>query len=225
MTTCPLCFNKDSLSVIRGPDARDYRLCNACRLIFAELQNQPSEKSEKERYLTHNNGIQHQGYVKFLKQAIEPALPFLSKGMHGLDFGCGPTPTLSIIIERMGFLCDDYDPLFFPDIPKKKYDFIFATESFEHFFLPAQEIMRITSLLKPGGLLIVMTETWKSTKAFAHWHYANDFTHVCFFHNTSFDYIAETFGFTIQTSNHKRVWLLKKTAAMTSESSLLSQRM
>jgi len=218
MTICPLCFNKDPLSLTRGPDARAYRACNVCRLIFAEPQHHPSEKSEKDRYLTHENGIRHPGYVNFLKQAIVPALPFLNKGMHGLDFGCGPIPTLSIILKRMGFACDDYDPLFFPGIPGKEYDFIFATESFEHFFYPAKEIRRIKDLLKPGGLLIVMTETWKSTEAFVNWNYARDFTHVCFFHSTTFDFIAKTFGFDIQVCHHERVWLLKKQPGMVSNS-------
>lgn len=210
MVICPLCFNKASFTIINGPDSRSYRGCNKCRLIFTETRFLPSAKSEKKRYLTHKNGIQYKGYVDFLNQAIEPALPLLNKAMQGLDFGCGPTPTLSVILEQKGFKCDNYDPLFFPDIPEKEYDFIFATECFEHFFFPAKEMQRIKSLLKPGGILIVMTETWKSTEAFTSWYYAKDSTHVSFFHSQTFGFIAEKFGFDLLECNNDRVMLMQR---------------
>ncbi|MFO7656607.1 MAG: class I SAM-dependent methyltransferase [Bacteroidales bacterium] len=168
-----------------------------------------SAKSEKKRYLTHNNGIQYKGYVDFLNQAIEPALPLLNKDMQGLDFGCGPTPTLSVILEQQGYKCDNYDPLFFPGLPEKKYDFIFATECFEHFFFPAKEIQLIKNLLKPGGILTIMTETWKSDEAFASWYYAKDSTHVSFFHNHTFGFIAEKFGFEAKECSNERVMILQ----------------
>ena len=211
MRSCPLCFNnKESLKSVDGPDERDYRACNECKLIFTETPFLPSEKSEKERYLTHNNGIQYKGYVNFLNRAIEPALYLLDEYMHGLDFGCGPVPTLSLILEKIGIRCDDYDPFFFPDIPVKCYDFIFATESFEHFFYPAKEISLIKDLLKPGGILIIMTETWKSTGEFTDWYYAKDFTHVSFFHNKTFEFIAREFGFDFLKSHKDRVMILGK---------------
>lgn len=219
MIICPLCFNKDFFTVVKGPDLRAYTKCNKCLLIFTEPSYLPSEKSEKERYLTHKNGIQYKGYVDFLNQAIEPALPLLSKAMLGLDFGCGPTPTLSVILEQKGFTCDNYDPLFFPELPEKKYDFIFATECFEHFFFPAKEIQRINKLLKPGGILIVMTEKWKTAEAFSSWYYARDSTHVSFFHNQTFGFISEKFGFETIESNNKRVMLLQKNEAQIEDNS------
>jgi SAM-dependent methyltransferase len=211
MRSCPLCFNnKELLKSVEGPDARAYSACNNCKLIFTETAFLPGEKSEKERYLTHNNGIQYKGYVKFLNTAIDPAIPFLKKYMHGLDFGCGPVPTLSLILEQKGFTCDDYDPFFFPNIPARSYDFIFATESFEHFFYPAKEISLIKDLLKPGGILIIMTETWKSTVEFTDWYYAKDFTHVSFFHIETFEFIAREFGFEFLKSHNDRVMVLRK---------------
>lgn len=210
MIICPLCFNKESFTIVKGPDSRAYTACNKCKLIFTETRFLPSVKSEKERYLTHKNGIQYKGYVDFLNQAIEPSLPFLRKDMHGLDFGCGPTPTLSVILEQKGFSCDNYDPIFFPELPEKKYDFIFATECFEHFFFPAKEIQRINNLLKPGGILIVMTEKWKSAEAFSNWYYAKDSTHVSFFHNRTFGFIADKFGFETMESSNNRVMLMQK---------------
>ncbi len=210
MVTCPLCFNNKEIKVIKGPDSRAYHSCEKCKLIFTESRFHPTKTQEKERYLTHQNGIQYKGYVEFLNQAIEPALPLLTKKMKGLDYGCGPVPTLSVLVHQQGFSCDDYDPFFFPQIPADKYDFIFATECFEHFFKPAKEISKITKLLTPGGILVVMTETWESAEAFQTWYYAKDVTHVVFYHSRTFRFIAEKYGFELLKSNNERVIILQK---------------
>jgi SAM-dependent methyltransferase len=208
---CPLCFNKQSLTPVKGPGLRDYLFCGKCKLIFADARFFLPLEEEKKRYLTHNNGIQYPGYVKFLNQAIEPALPHLTKGMIGLDYGCGPNPTLSLLIEKQGYKCDNYDPIFSPELSRKFFDFVFATECFEHFFFPEKEMKKLSNLLKPGGLLIVMTDKWKSIDAFLNWSYARDNTHVSFYHSYTFDFIAEKFKFQIVDNSHERVIIMLKT--------------
>jgi 2-polyprenyl-3-methyl-5-hydroxy-6-metoxy-1,4-benzoquinol methylase len=71
---------------------------------------------EKSRYQFHENRITNLGYVKFLNQAIEPALNYLSPGSTGLDFGCGPGPVLAELLAGMGFYMYIIDPYFFPDL-------------------------------------------------------------------------------------------------------------
>jgi len=61
-----------------------------------------------------------------------------------------------MLIDK-GYLCEDCDPLFFENPLNKKYDYIFSTEVFEHFFEPQKEIKKIYDLLRPGGYLVVMT--------------------------------------------------------------------
>ena len=212
MTICPLCLNKKSFTIIEGKNRITYKRCEVCKLIFIDSCFLPSSTDEKKRYLTHKNGIQQKGYVDFLMQAIEQALPHINTEMQGLDFGCGPNPTLSEMLGQMGYSCSNYDPFFFPALPDKKYDFIFATECFEHFFFPAKEIVRIKNLLNPGGVLIVMTETWKTTERFVNWHYVRDSTHVCFFHDHSFRYIADKFKFKQIESSSDRVFMFKLNA-------------
>ena len=210
MVSCPLCLNKKSLMSIEGPDKRIYTKCNDCQLIFTGKRFHPSVDQERQRYSEHNNGVEYPGYVKFLNQAIEPALPHLSRNMNGLDFGCGPTPALSVLLKRQGYKCDDYDPLFFPEITGKVYDYIFATECFEHFFFPGKEIQKIYQMLGPQGFLIIMTETWKMEESFSCWYYACDNTHVSFYHSRTFEFIAERFGFVSYKSNNARVVILQK---------------
>jgi len=210
MEVCPLCDNDTGLVNVVGPDKRSYHRCPVCRLIFSGKDSLPSPEEERARYLEHNNGIQYPGYVKFLNQAIDPALPYLSGDMKGLDYGCGPVPTLSLLLRKKGISCLDYDPLFFPELPEGPFDFIFATECFEHFFNPATETERIITLLKPGGLLIVMTHLWDEDTDFASWYYPKDNTHVAFYHAETFKYIERRFGFRQLPAASERVIILLK---------------
>lgn len=210
MTICPLCLNKSSFSQLNGPDKRLYLCCDNCKLVFTTTTFLPTRKEEEKRYKLHNNGIEFPGYVKFLNQAIKPALPLLTKDMIGLDYGCGPTPTLSVLLEQQGIKCENYDPIFFSEMPEGPFDFIFATECFEHFFLPARELQKIKNLLKPNGYLIVMTEKWTKPEVFSRWTYAKDPTHVTFYHADTFRYISEKYKFNLLESPNPRVVLMQK---------------
>lgn len=211
---CPLCHFRETLKMLRGPDKRTHYHCPGCMLIFADPASRLNAGDEKARYEEHNNGIQYPGYVRFLNQAIDPALPYLNSKMKGLDYGCGPGPTLSILLERQGIGCEDYDPYFYPRELDSTYDFIFATECFEHFNYPGREISRLKELLKPGGILIVMTILWNKPEDFPTWHYAKDPTHVSFFHAETFEFVCDRYGFKQLPSNNKRVIILKQTSRM-----------
>jgi len=170
----------------------------------------PDRATEKQRYQAHQNGPQDEGYVRFLKLAIAPALPYLNDTMRGLDYGCGPSPTLSGLLRQHGLHCENYDPFFYPVFPETRFDFIFATEVVEHFFNPGVELQRISELLRPGGILTIMTEAWASLEGFAEWHYAKDMTHVCFYHATTIEFICRRYGFEKLNHDSARVSVLKK---------------
>ena len=207
---CPLCLSSKEFLNISGPDKRRYTCCENCFLIFTDTSYQLSKKEEEKRYKTHKNGIQYPGYVKFLKQAIDPSLPFLEKEMKGLDFGCGPEPTLNLLMQQEGFHCDAYDPIFYPDLSQEKYDYIIATECFEHFYLPARDMQKINSLLKKDGILTIMTELWTNRSQFSKWYYAKDPTHVSFYNERTLNYIAEKYNYTIVSEDNPRVTVMKK---------------
>ncbi|HKL71418.1 MAG TPA: methyltransferase domain-containing protein, partial [Marinilabiliaceae bacterium] len=119
-------------------------------------------------------------------------------------------PVLPSIIEKDGFICELYDPYFFPELPDERKDFIFATECFEHFFEPAKEMQLITSLLIPQGVLSIMTQRWDEETAFSTWWYAQDKTHVLFFHNDTFKYICRQFNFSVLHDDGEKVIVLQK---------------
>ncbi len=210
---CPLCFSSSSSSSIlpvKGPNKRAYFLCETCLLIFVQQSDFLQPAQEKARYEEHKNGIASAGYVQFLRRILDPMLPYLTPAMRGLDYGAGPAPTLSLLLDQEGIDCEDYDPFFRPTPPSPPYDFIFATECFEHFFRPSAELERLHGLLRPQGLLGVMTEQWTSLSAFSRWYYTHDRTHVIFFHPSTWDLVCARYGFSIVWRDERRALILRR---------------
>jgi len=211
MQSCPLCHHRSEQNKIKGPDQRTFFLCENCYLIFVHADFFPSHQNEKSRYQKHQNSIDDKAYVDFLNQAIHPALPLLSLSARGLDFGCGPVPVLSQLLAAANLKCDIYDPFFFPKLNETQlYDFIFATECFEHFFSPANELQRIIKLLASQGFLIIMTELWKDLEQFSKWSYARDITHVSYFHANTIKYIGAMHKLNLMHNDNKRVFIFRK---------------
>ena len=210
MEVCLLCQNDSFQPEVKGPEDRWLHFCENCKLVFEQKDNRPAPDEERERYLEHNNSIHHKGYVSYLNRAVKPALPWLNPGFRGLDFGCGPVPTLNRLLEKRGFTCEFYDPFFFPEYPLGTFDFIFATECFEHFFRPADELQKLSDLLNSGGILVVMTKLWNDTRKFKKWRYAHDSTHVVFYHEDTFRFIARHYGFKLLEIKNEKVIILQK---------------
>jgi len=191
---CPLCgepaAGPPGLAVRWGKARRRYHLCPACRLIHLDPGDRLDSASEAQRYRLHRNSPRDEGYRAFLGPLVAELVERLASGARGLDFGCGPEPVLAELLSRHGFACDLYDPLFHPQPPAPPYDFIAASEVFEHFHHPAREMERWRTLLRPGGLLGIMTERWESLEFFARWPYTSDPTHVCFLHDATLDWIS-----------------------------------
>lgn len=208
--SCPLCGAPAPFAAVADMRKRTLRACPRCRLVFAATADLPAAAAEKERYARHRNGPGDAGYVAFLRQALEPALPFLKPEMRGLDFGCGHTPTLHLLLAAAGRHCENYDPFFFPAWPEGLFDFLFATEVVEHFHYPAAGWTRMLALLKPGGLLTIMTAPWEDLEAFATWGYASDETHVAFYHRDTFAWLCAHFGLADLNRGNPRVRVLRR---------------
>ena len=116
----------------------------------------------------------------------------LSMGSRGLDFGCGPGPTLSVMFEELGYPMAIYDPIYATDesVLEIEYDFVTATEVVEHLQRPKQSLNRMWRCVKPGGYLGIMSKIVIGQEAFANWHYKNDDTHICFYSTETFGWLA-----------------------------------
>ncbi len=151
------------------------------------------------RYETHNNDPSDERYRAFLRRVTTPLIKRLERPATGLDYGAGPGPTLSVMMEEQGFDMAIYDPFFAPrlDALARKYDFVTCTETAEHFHAPSAEFERLYGLLKPGGWLAVMTQ-WADDKDFRQWSYARDVTHVCFYREETMAWIADRFDYRLE---------------------------
>lgn len=190
--------------------SRAFILCGDCKLIFVPEQYRLAAEEERRRYMLHRNNIESEGYVAFLRQAIDPALRYINCGMKGLDFGCGPAPMLATLLGRMKILCRYYAPFFFPEIDDTAYDFIFSTECIEHFYHPRKTFERIDTLLRKGGFLILMTSFWNNLQEFPAWYYKNDPAHVAFYHPDTLGFLAKLFRYEFLYNDGKRVAIFKK---------------
>lgn len=207
--SCPLCNSITENHFATG--GKNYHICSRCWLVYMDKRDHLSADEEKRRYSFHQNSIDDAGYVGFLGRVLNPAMEYLSVGMVGIDYGCGPNPVLSQMLTDRGMVCNYYDPFFFPKLDKsKKYEFVFATECFEHFFSPDYELKQICEILNKGGILGIMTEMYSDVSNFAGWYYKNDPTHVCFYCKKTIEYICEIYGFNELYNDSQRVIILRK---------------
>ncbi len=211
---CPLCSSKQT-QLYYTDDTRQYHACSACGFIFVPSVFHLSEVEQKTRYDLHNNDPNDADYRGFLSQVAEPLLERIPKESEGLDFGCGPGPTLSIMLEEQGCKVDLFDKFFAQnnEVFSRKYDFITATEVLEHLSQPAFELNRLYNMLNSGGVLGVMTEMLSDNTSFADWYYKNDPTHIGFFNRTSLQRLARTWCAEVEILS-SRVVLITKTPAL-----------
>ncbi|SHJ45339.1 Methyltransferase domain-containing protein [Malonomonas rubra DSM 5091] len=192
---CPLCFCTDTTPYFENKH-RPYLLCSACRLVFVPPRFHLSSSAEKAEYDLHHNDPADSGYRKFLSRLTDPLQERIAAGSSGLDFGCGPGPALAEMLTEAGHKVALYDPYYQPDtsVLEQDYDFICATEVVEHLRTPADEFRQLFSLLRPGGILAIMTKLVRNQQAFAGWHYIRDLTHICFYSRDSFRWLAQHYA-------------------------------
>ena len=93
---CLLCH---SSLVTQKQDAFE---CTCCGLVFKNPASFLSSQDDFIRYSQHQNNHQDQGYRDFLNKLIDPLASFLNDSFVSLDYGCGPGPTLSILLKEKG---------------------------------------------------------------------------------------------------------------------------
>ncbi len=191
IVSCPLCLSS-GVSEYHVDDVRCYLLCGTCALVFVSPEYHLSRGDEKARYELHENSPLDKRYRMFLSRLFDPMLERVPAGGHGLDFGAGPGPTLSVMFQEAGYEMSIYDPFFAPDptVWDRTYDFITATEVLEHLYRPGYELDRLWSHLRTDGFLGVMTQLVIDRDRFTKWHYTSDPTHVCFFSPETLEWLS-----------------------------------
>lgn len=191
----------------------DTFMCPECQLVFKNPENFLSDEEDVKRYSSHQNISTDQGYLDFLGKVVNPLKQFLPRKFSALDFGCGPGPTMPVLLEELGGSVENYDPIFFPDahlLVPDIYDVVTCTEVVEHFKTPAKDWDILIDLVKEGGLLGVMTQLFSKETDYQKWWYKNDPTHIVFYQAHTMNWIAEKYNLDILFADQKSVIILKK---------------
>lgn len=196
---CPLCLAAETEHYTQD-QRRLYRRCPQCGLVFVTTDQHLSSAAEKAIYDQHQNSPDDLQYRRFLSRLTEPLLERLGPCSRGLDFGCGPGPTLSVMMAEQGHDMAVYD-LYYADNPavlQGRYDFITSTEVVEHLANPGRGLNSLWAMLEKGGYLGLMTKLRTDQASFANWHYRNDPTHISFFSKETFNYLATAWSASLE---------------------------
>lgn len=196
---CVLC-GSDKTQPYYSNENSSYFQCSVCELVFTPKRFHLNNADEKSRYDLHQNNPDDVGYRQFLSTVFDPVEKHLTPNAKGLDFGCGPGPTLSVMFEEQGYKVDLFDKFYANDrsIFNNTYDFITATEVAEHLDNPGDELTKLFNMLSAGGVLAIMTKILDDQIEFKSWYYKNDPTHICFFSQNTMHHLAKTWGARVQ---------------------------
>lgn len=189
---CPMCGGCD-LSHYHTDKVRDYWQCGRCDLVSVPPAQHLNSDDEKAYYDLHENLPDDPGYRKFLGRLFQPLDGQLARGAHGLDFGCGPGPALGRMFEEAGHSIALFDPYYAPNRTalSASYDFICLSEVAEHLAAPGRELNALWDCLRPGGWMGIMTKRVRDQAAFRTWHYITDPTHISYFSEATFHWLAD----------------------------------
>ncbi|MBA6156525.1 class I SAM-dependent methyltransferase [Tenacibaculum sp. S7007] len=203
---CTLCDSK-----LTNKKDEYYYECDTCKAIVKNKIYYLSADKEKTRYESHNNNVDDIGYQNFTSPITNYVIQEFTSKHKGLDFGCGTGPVISSMLQKQSYNITQYDPFFVPneDVLKSTYDYIVSCEVFEHFYNPKEEIIRLISLLKNNGVLLVMTMLYNEQIDFNSWFYRKDPTHVFIYRKETFEYIAQKHKLEIVSLTNRFIALRK----------------
>ena len=203
---CPLCKTNSPLFFSHTHS------CPHCNLIFKSPKIFLSNEAESARYRTHQNVENDPGYINFLNRLAIPLKKYLKKSDHQLDYGCGPFSQLSKNLEAFVASNTVYDPLFFPDnkVIEKQYEVVTCTEVVEHFKDAERDWEKLLAVVKPQGILGIMTQFYPDQHTYKDWWYKNDPTHVDFYHEKTLTFLAKKYQLNILYNDHHSVAIFKK---------------
>jgi len=146
---------------------------------------------------------------RFINESIMP----LGSGLNTvLDFGCGPVPLLADLLQEKKYHTEIYDKYFFSDrkVLSHSYDAIILHEVAEHFRDPKTELSALVPLIRETGYLIISTlQCPESRKEFNSWWYRMDITHLSFFREKTFKYLAGVFKLKFLDTENQNIFIFR----------------
>jgi SAM-dependent methyltransferase len=199
LTPCSVCRGAATRPFL-VVDGKAYHRCDTCLATILDPAHCLDRTAEFAHYRRHENDPGDPRYRRFLARLAGPLLARLAPAASILDYGCGPGPVLAAMLAAAGHRLSLYDPFFAPDPAPlaDRYDVVTCTEVAEHFHDPAGEFDRLDTLLRPGGLLALLTCFQTDDSRFADWHYRREPTHVVFYKEATLRHIAGSRGWAIE---------------------------
>ncbi|WOT05286.1 methyltransferase domain-containing protein [Shewanella youngdeokensis] len=193
MRRCPLCFSDNSTLFFENKKRCLYH-CQLCKMVFADANSHLPPNAEQQQYRRANN--KRRQLSQFLFELVSQC-ETSEKPLLGLNFGRTLDSKSLRRITQRGHQINQYDPSIAPWNKQlmQHYDFICCYRVFEHFRLPNKEWALISELIKPGGWIAISTPLLTELNGFDKWHHKNNLTHVSFYQQQSFKYLAESVGF------------------------------
>lgn len=209
---CHIC-NEKTFSFVDEKTNIIYYQCGNCEYIFKSPEYYQDFVAQKERYNLHQNDEEDTDYQAYFQRFLDFTLPLVGQPETALDFGCGASSLLAKMLEKEGIRCDHYDPIYHPDtlVDNRKYDFIVATEVFEHLHQPKEVFESLLERLEEGGYLALQTQFHPNDREkFKPWYYHQDPTHIVFFTVQTFKVLCEAYGCELVAENQKNILVIRK---------------
>jgi hypothetical protein len=191
-----------------------YYRCDVCGFVFLDDKYMVNAIEEKSKYNQHNNSLENEGYVQMFEEFIDISIaPYMNNISTALDFGSGPEPVFSKLLERRGLDVDIYDLYYSPKkvYEHKNYDLITSTEVFEHLSKPLEILELLVKTLNSNGYIVLMTKfPPEDDKEFLAWWYRRDPTHISFFTPKSFELMAEKVGLKVLKTINENIVVFQK---------------
>ncbi len=209
MNPCPLCSYQADFFL--QDKKRAFYACSQCGLVFANPKSHLMPNLERQRY----GRAQRSSKQKQLSQFVLPLLQQISQQqtgrLTGLNFGRVLDEKSQHTIYEAGHVVNQYDPFFAADqsVLTQRYDFVCCYRVFEHFRHPNREWKLLNQLIKPNGWLAVSTPLMTDKALFSKWHYKNNPTHVSFYQQATFEYLASNSDFELLFASKDLVLMQK----------------
>ena len=207
---CPLCFSKQ-VRDFATVDDKQYRRCEVCHLTFMSSEYYLDEDAELARYQLHENSPDDLRYREFLSRLSTHLTPKLPAAAEGLDFGSGPGPTLSVMLEEQGFRVNLYDPFFAPST-----DALQSHIRFHHvhgdggtLLSTGKGVSATGRIAAKRGLARHHDRDVRIGCGFRRWRYHREPTHVCFYKRETMIWIADQHTWKVEFPQ-KNVTLFQK---------------
>ncbi|MCL1157516.1 class I SAM-dependent methyltransferase [Shewanella inventionis] len=209
MNPCPLCSHQADFFL--QDKKRAFYTCSQCGLLFANPKSHLMPSLERQRY----GRAQKSSKQKQLSQFVLPLLVQIAQQqtgpLKGLNFGRVLDEKSQLTIVEAGHQVNQYDPFFAADqsVLSQSYDFVCCYRVFEHFRHPIREWKLLNQLIKPNGWLAISTPLMTDKALFAKWHYKNNPTHVSFYQQATFEYLASNSDFELLFASKDLVLMQK----------------